>query len=145
MPGSHSNLLFAIASVVVAASIIAGVVVVGTPSAQRRQRLDALRIEDLQRLQQLVLSYTSLHRRLPESLEVLAQEPGYAPSRNDPESGAPYIYEPLSRDTFRVCAAFATSSNNEQEINSKLDRGTWAHRVGKQCFDRHADVAGVSP
>lgn len=138
--GSHSGILLASAGVAVAASIITGVVVIGSPRTHRQQQLDALRIEDLQRIQQLVAGYSRVHRRLPENLEVLAQEPGFTLPTADPESGAPYVYELVGRDTFRLCATFRIASDRQHGTGDALDGGMWAHPSGRQCFERHADV-----
>jgi hypothetical protein len=140
MSAPHPKLLFAVASAVVAGAIITGIAALGSPRAHRQMRLDAIRINNLQSIEQLVLSYTRLHRRLPESLEILAHEPGYVPPLKDPESGAPYVYTPTSRDTFRVCATFDTSSYDRKGIGAPLDAGTWGHHRGEQCFVRHAEV-----
>jgi len=140
MPRSLAKPLFAIASVVVAASVVTAIVVLGPPSEQRQQRLDAIRIEHLQRIEQQVQSYAKLHRQLPESLEALGKELGYAVPPSDPESGRPYTYELLSRDRFRICATFATSSYTHQEMDNPFGARIWAHRAGVQCFDRRLEA-----
>jgi hypothetical protein len=139
MRSSYAGILLASAGVAVAASIIMGIAILGSPRAQRQQRLDALRIEDLQRMQQLIAGYSRVHRRLPENLGVLAQEPGFTLPTADPESGPPYVYEAMSRDTFRLCATFHTSSGRPG-TGTALDGGMWAHPSGRRCFVRHADV-----
>ena len=143
-PGAHSGLLLVCASAVVAAAIAAGLMVIGSPLEHRRERLDQVRIHDLQQIQGLVLSYAKVYKRLPGTLQALTDEPGYAAPEGDPESGRAYIYRPMTRDTFRLCARFDTSSYGREDLTDQSFGDHWTHHAGDQCFDRHAEGMPVS-
>jgi type II secretory pathway pseudopilin PulG len=138
---SNSRVLFAVATAVVFATVIAAVVALGPPSQSRKLRLDSLRTEHLQALEQLIESYARLHKQLPDSLAILANEPGYQPTLADPVSGASYTYERLGVDRFRVCGNFELPSDKR----SYRFEQTWAHHAGKQCFDRRVTGTAEIP
>lgn len=138
--GTRARLLFAAVTAVVGAAVAVTIALLGSPGEQRKQRLDALRVEDLQGIQQSVLSFTKLRKRLPDNLDGLASEPGYAPPRTDPQSGAVYEYEKLNRDTFRVCATFETSSYGGRDSSEQPYTGTWSHHAGRECFEHRAEM-----
>jgi hypothetical protein len=135
---SRGTALLVAATVVVVGAVVAGIVVLGSPSAQRQQRFDSVRVQDLGAIERFVTSFARIHKRLPDSFDTLTKEPGYLVPRGDPDSGAPYEYETLGRDTYRLCATFGTVSSPE------ASESTWAHGIGRQCFDRHAEVSGDS-
>jgi hypothetical protein len=131
------------ATAAVGAAVIAAIVLLGSPTTERQRRLDAVRVDDLAAIERLVASFASLHKALPPDLGSLAREPGYAVMLNDPDSGAPYEYEKLSVDSYRLCAIFKTPNSNDTFLNAyeRSRNATWVHGVGRQCFDRHADLA----
>jgi hypothetical protein len=131
------------ATAAVGAAVIAGIVLLGSPATERQRRLDAVRVDDLASIERLVASFASLHKALPHDLDSLTREPGYAVTLNDPDSGAPYEYETLSIDSYRLCATFKTRSSNDAPRNAyrRPLNETWVHGVGRQCFDRRADLA----
>jgi hypothetical protein len=133
----------AVGAAVIAAAVIAAIVVLGSPTKERQRRLDAVRVDDLAAIERLIASFASLHKTLPHDLDSLAREPGYSVSANDPDSGASYEYEMLSIDSYRLCAIFKTRSSNDEPHGAygRSFNATWVHGVGRQCFDRHADLA----
>jgi hypothetical protein len=136
---SGTRLLVAGAVVAVCAAVIAGMVVVGSPGAQRQRKFDRARTDDLAAIERSVARFARLHKSLPRDLAALTQEPGYLVPRNDPESGTPYEYELTGADNYRLCATFDASSSRENEnIYAPVD-DMWVHGVGRQCFSRHAD------
>ena len=140
---SAGQRLAAAAVVAVAVALIAGILAVGPPSAQRAKKLDEARRADLAAIEELVAGFVRVHHRLPVDLAALSEEPGYAVPRNDPESGKPYEYAVLNPDTYRLCADFATRSTRDGPVVFAPDRN-WSHNAGLQCFNRHVDVATVN-
>jgi hypothetical protein len=134
---SGARVLFAAATVVVSAAVVATIIVLGPPSQHRKVQLDSIRTGNLQTFQQLVVSFAKLHKRLPENLATLVNEPGYGPPPTDPESGASYAYERLSSDRFQVCATFDLPTDSR----SLSDAQTWTHHAGKQCFELRVEIA----
>jgi hypothetical protein len=142
-PGSGGKLLLAAGAVVVAVVIISSLVLVGPPSVQRQRKVDAARVRDLQGIERFVTGYARLHKALPADMGALAAEPGYHVPLKDSEDGEQYEYALLGADSYRLCATFKTASDSETALNSYglAQDATWAHGIGRQCFDRHADIS----
>jgi len=137
---TRTRILATAVTVAVIAVVIAAVVTLGPPGAQRERRLDAARVSDLQVIQNAVMGYVARHEALPPDLATLAREPGYALSTSDPQTGAPYVYEVTGATSYRLCASFTTDTANEgrDERPDYTYSVEWAHGAGRQCFERHA-------
>ena len=121
------------AALIIVATIVASIVVMGSPPVQRARKLDAQRVMQLQMIEQQVRGYRRNHGRLPAALgEAMGPDVNVA----DPETGAAYEYEMTTADRFRLCATFARASAAD-------DRGkpapyadlSWRHPAGRHCFD----------
>jgi hypothetical protein len=121
------------ASVVVIATLVAAIGVMGTPSQQRLVRLDERRVGDLDRIVDAIREHG-----LPRDLATLARTPGERLSIVDPVDGQPYEFAPLGKDRFRLCAHFATDTAKVVS-DSWYQRGIWSHGQGRHCFDRDMD------
>ena len=64
--------LIALSIAIVISAIVAGLLLVDGPSAERRYRLDAQRVEHLDRLAAAIDCYWTLHDRLPKTVDELA-------------------------------------------------------------------------
>jgi hypothetical protein len=125
-----------VASLVVVATIVAAIAVMGSPSKQRLMRLDERRVDELGNIANQIESWRNEHRRLPGSLAELAAAPGVRVAQ-DPASGRPYGYEVLGASEYRLCAQFDTDT--AIETDPQPWRGAvWAHGIGRQCFTRRA-------
>jgi hypothetical protein len=127
------------ASVVVAITIVTAIVVMGSPAAQRLQKLDAKRVQQLQTINDAIDSFVDTHEALPASLAAL-DGAGRWLDVTDPEDGAPYGYETTGARTFRLCAVFATKTTASNDDNVGISRN-WGHGEGRQCFERKAKSA----
>ena len=126
------------ASMVVIATVVAAIVVMGSPSAQRESRLDERRVRDLDRIAGAVRNHAEQHGALPADLATLAKRPGQRISFVDPKDGSPYAYEVTGARNFRLCAVFATDTATTP-ANLEFEPGDdWIHGVGRHCFDRNA-------
>lgn len=103
----------------VAAAVIAGLLLVGSPAQGRRDRFDALRYAELNRIAQALVCDGPMRgaerpgpQPLPEVLTadtLAAHCPGFMPEEavlTDDETGAAYRYERLGDTRFTLCAAF---------------------------------------
>lgn len=125
------------ATVVVAVAVVAAIVVMGGPTAQRETRLDKRRIADLVRIQRDVRNYFDSHDRLPSDLATLADQPGRRVPR-DPANGAAYEYATIDAGRFRLCAVFSTDTAKTPEGAEAWGDTDWSHAAGRQCFERKA-------
>jgi len=112
---------------VVAAAVTAGIVIIGSPREERTRRLDARRVEDLQRLSRSVEVYHTRHERVPSSLEELSTEPGLGDIPRDPVTGEAYTYRMTGERSYQLCATF-----DRETTGVRAD--FWSHGAGAQCF-----------
>ena len=97
-------------SILVLALIVWSFTVIGTPSQQRTWRLDDRRVQDLQNIQQQVLTYWQQKEKIPETMTELANPITYNQIPVDPEFEKGKTYEYAIKDakklTFELCATF---------------------------------------
>ena len=138
------NVIFLIIAVAaVLAVVIAGFLVTGSPSNQRKIALDSRRLQDLSQLAQALYTQTrpiypsSTSPSLPATLADLVKiTSSQYLSTKDPETKAPYNYQITSSSTYQLCATFETSSQtgalDEPTYNSPAP--FWNHPIGNSCF-----------
>jgi len=128
-------------SIVVAASLIGGLFVVGPPSTERLRRFDAQRAVDIKIISEEVFNVAvgpawrspatplAIKEPLPRSLdEVLVGARQRRPRITDPKTNAAYEYQVLGESTFRVCANFEQARDEVADV-------AWNHPAGRYCFD----------
>ncbi|MDX1429680.1 MAG: hypothetical protein R3282_05300 [Rhodothermales bacterium] len=139
MSNKGNRIVVAVAIAVVAAAVVAGLILTGSPTDERMRRLDMARTDDLRAIHSAVRGYWRRHDRLPEALSEFAQEPDFSPDIRDPESDEVYPYRRLDSTAFELCAVFSLPS-------IQPERGTdfWFHGAGRQCFFLEVDKADRS-
>lgn len=132
-------------------------IIVGTPGEQRNQRLDQRRVDDLQNLQNQVVSYWIQKEKIPQNAEELEDDISGFRVPRDPETGEPYEYRPTGALSFEVCAVFAASQKTERPdyfFPVKPAPRTpavgnfsqnWSHGAGRTCFSRAIDPEIYKP
>jgi hypothetical protein len=131
MRPSAGPVLLGAAVTAVVAAVVAGLFVLGSPSAERARRVDARRVGHLQAIAAATDLYWTRHSQLPTSLDELDAEPGVNINRRDPASGEFYGYQPLDSIGYELCAGFETES---EQTSGYPARNLWAHGSGRQCF-----------
>ncbi|MGH8085278.1 MAG: hypothetical protein ACREPV_08365 [Lysobacter sp.] len=126
------------ASVVVVATVVAAIRVMGSPSAQREMKLDSRRIDDLNHIVQVIEHYAELNNALPADLATLARQPGQRLAITDPVDGAAYGYEVTGKRSYRLCAVFATDTAKTPAMDGRWNADDWDHGAGRYCFERRA-------
>lgn len=135
-------------SAVVAAAVIGGFFVAGSPQSARLQQFDAMRQQNLQEIQSQIVYYWQQKGALPSNLDLLRNDISGFVAPKDPESGAPYEYRVTGELSFALCANFALPSMNDGRSKSvpypayPYDGGVaqnWEHHAGTFCFDRTID------
>jgi len=127
------RVLVAAAAVVIAVVVAAALTVSGSPAQQRDARMDARRVQDLQRIEAAVQAYARQHDALPDSLDGLAQVTDHSLSLAEPDTGTGYGYGVDGAERFRLCAVFATDSRRGR---GGLVAEGWQHPAGPHCFQR---------
>jgi len=126
---SGRHVFAGVVSVVVAAAIVMGVVMLGPPSVERARRIDRLLVDDLRDIKATINYYYSENGRLPASLRELAKAPMIRISK-DAVPGGVYRYRVLVAEEFELCGTFERAS--EPEEGSGVD--VWQHPAGAHCF-----------
>lgn len=139
MKASFGTAALVVAGTVVVAAIVTGVLMVGTPTEGRLQRLDARRIEDLRGIMQATDSIWARSQRLPASLQELADDPRLDVQTVDPGSGEPYEYTVVGEDSYELCATFDRQSPDRAPRSSSE---FWRHGPGRHCFALSVGRAG---
>lgn len=127
-----SAAVFAIAaSAVVLLAIVAGLVVIGSPSEVRAQRLDEQRVRNLQAIASAIERHRRTNDTVPASLVTLRQsEQQVALPIEDPESRELYDYRATGASSYELCALFDTVLN----ANDGRIPAFWSHSAGRHCF-----------
>ncbi len=134
---------------IVAASIIGGFFIVGSPKEERAYRFDEERVSDLQMIQSEIVYFWQSKQKLPQELSELNDSVRGFRVPMDPENSSDYIYRKTGSLSFELCANFARASRNElaraaAEKPVPIGRsyeisGYWDHEVGEKCFQRTID------
>lgn len=137
--------------IIIAAAIVTGFFVVGSPKEERMRRFDEQRVQALQMIQSHIGEFYRAKEILPKNLEELNDQFRGVVIPKDPETGATYEYEVKSRLSFALCADFNKPNIDEPQGvekpipapsligHSPFGLETWAHGEGKTCFDRNID------
>jgi hypothetical protein len=112
---------------VVAAAVVAGLLIIGSPAEQRLLRFDERRVNDLTQLAgRAELQWTQERRLATSAAELVDQYLTRLPT--DPATREPYEYRTTGPRAFEVCAVFARPSRPE------LAGDFWFHEAGRHCF-----------
>ena len=115
---------------ILAAAIVSGFFIVGTPAQARLARFDAQKVNDLNNPLM------------------------YGPVPNDPQTQAAYGYEATGSLTFKICADFNSQSRGTQSsvAGDMVPRlagikgvDNWQHPTGNYCFERTIDPSFYPP
>ena len=120
----------------VAVAVIAGLVALGSPAGQRRERLDARRAQDLNAISQAIDRYEATHERLPASLDELRRGSDTQVPVTDPVTQETYGYEAGEDTAYELCAVFALATV-EREFRDR--RPFSRHEAGRHCFELRAE------
>ena len=131
---------FSIASVIILIAIVWGIILVGSPMAERSEKFDERRIEDLQTINREIrnivydgevpygIEEKAPSYPVPKSLEEVVEKAHYErPDIMDPKTGVPYTYNALSSTRFELCTVFEKERDERYEV-------FWNHGPGEKCF-----------
>ncbi len=129
-----------IVSAVVFAAVVVGFIAVGSPGTQRLRRFDLQRINNLSMIQNEIINFWQVNKKLPTTLNEMKNEVRGFALPADPETGEPYEYavkgDPINGE-FQLCATFALADDAQtSEAYPRYFPGNWQHGAGRHCFDR---------
>ena len=118
----------------VVTAIVAGLVLLGSPSSERMRRLDLIRVQDLTQLSYAIDVYWNREEKLPPSLDALARVPNASfRSTMDPSTSEQYSYRAVDVSRYELCATFE-AEDTTPEYGSRF----WSHPAGRTCFELDA-------
>ncbi|CAA9300436.1 MAG: hypothetical protein AVDCRST_MAG71-57 [uncultured Lysobacter sp.] len=130
-----------VAGIAVAASLIAAIAVIGSPSHQRNLRFDERREHELVLIKNAIEQHARSERRLPQALAELRQSDGTALNPVDPQTRQPYGYRALDARRYELCATFATA-RRPRDGSEPYVEDRWRHPAGRHCFTHALPKAG---
>lgn len=141
---SKNRMIWRIGAIIlVATPIILGFLVIGSPRTQRLTRIDEQKVRDLQSIQSEVVSYFQTKGLVPESLADLQKSSLYFVPPTDIDTGTPYEYKMIAKNSFELCAKFNVESNKANTNSYPAMYGmvdeNWTHGTGQVCFTRTID------
>ncbi len=128
--------LISVMSALVLATLIYGFTVVGLPVDARGKAFDETRVSNLNELKYQLESYARTHYALPKTLEEFQTENSYTKVK-DPETDKYYEYTVTGQYSYKLCATFATSSDELKGSSRSYlydTSGLFKHEKGYQCF-----------
>ena len=126
----------ALAGGVVAITVVAGLVALGSPAGQRQERLDARRAQDLEAISQAIDRYEATHERLPVSLDELRRGSDTQVPVLDPVTRETYDYRTGEGTAYELCAIFALATVDR---DPRAARPFSRHEAGRHCFELRAE------
>lgn len=122
----------------VAAGLVAGAAVavsiwLNPPAENRARAMDMERGWRLSRIESAIVGYHRLENKLPASLEELVSGNSVLSQDNlrDPVTGEVFGYEIVDETSYRLCANFERSTENDNAVS-----GVRRHKSGRDCFDQ---------
>ena len=130
-----------VATALATVAVVLGLVVVGSPFAERARKLDERRVRDLRSIEREISRVclgpqevrpegppTQLARPLPASLAALAEGAvDNRPEIVDPESNLSYEYRVTGPSSYELCASFVKARDDDEDPR-------WNHASGRHCW-----------
>jgi hypothetical protein len=136
------------ATLAAALAVIAGLVLLGTPSHARERKLDEIRVNDLASISAAIDEFWAKRTALPDSLDSLVSAQQLDRVPKDPGTNSPYTYLRSGDRSYRLCATFQHPSDTSVVTRASnvvyyangspqyvADAHSWRHGAGESCFD----------
>lgn len=143
-----TQLFAGIVTLAVATAVIGGLMIAGSPQAERARQADAQRLSELQQISYALDNYWNTNQAFPASLDALAKSPdSYLQSIRDPETAQPYEFQTTGDRSYDLCAVFATVSGSgpDQRPTIPPTQTFWQHGIGRTCYSLNIHVNPSAP
>jgi type II secretory pathway pseudopilin PulG len=126
-----------LATVVVVATVVGALYLLGPPSIQRQRRFDERRAQDLGRIAFAVDQHWRRTHALPATLDDLVSERQFPTLPRDPVTDSSYAYSTTEPGKYKLCATFQQPSDTDETptLNYGNTARSWRHAAGATCFD----------
>jgi hypothetical protein len=118
------------------AAVVGGVVVSGPPARVTQAKLDQQRVTDIVGISQALYANRDLLGVRPKTLDEVLRLPSQQdprPRLADPASDQRYEYKSIGGFTYRLCAKFDLSSDEDARVYRPVP-AAWVHGFGRHCY-----------
>lgn len=122
---------------IVAAAVVAGIYVIGSPAEQRLRRLDEAQTQDLIATSYALDAYWRRNQQLPASLDELLQDRDASAILAGIDAQSTQEYMPRGPATYELCAVFNRPSSEPRAVPGGV---FWTHGQGRQCFQLEVET-----
>lgn len=122
---------------VVAAAVVAGIYVIGSPAEQRLRRLDEAQTQDLIATSYALDAYWRRNQQLPASLDELLRDRDASAILAGIDAQSTQEYMPRGPATYELCAVFNRPSAEPRAVPGGV---FWTHGQGRQCFQLEVET-----
>ena len=140
------RLFVGVIAIAVVAAVVGGLIMTGSPEAERMRRADQQRINDLQQISYAVDAYWNRVQALPASLDDLAKNPDvYLQNIRDPRTTQPYEFRSTGAQSYELCATFDADSTSGPDHPIAATETFWTHGPGHRCYalDARSQTSGI--
>lgn len=149
---ARNGCIAAISLVIISLGI--GFFVMGSPATQRMRQYDDRRVSDIQNINNQVINYWQLKRKLPVVIDDVVNKAMGETLPVDPETKLAYAYEKVRSLSYKLCATFSLESAGAPVTTRAVEKQptpvsaptgkiigqeNWNHGAGVQCFTRIID------
>lgn len=138
LTGTYRKIWLIVSVLLIVASIVWGFIILGSPRTQQLLKYDQQKINDLQNINNGVMTYYSIKGSIPEKLSDISTVVNYftAPVDSQTNQSYEYILVGQSAKAYQLCATF----NKESQINKVgstpvYNNSSWTHPAGRYCFN----------
>jgi hypothetical protein len=137
---SNGKALAILAGITVLVAVVTSIAL-NPPSEIRARSLDRVRLNGLRSTEIAVGNYYGAHHALPVGLDALGDENRQLNYKDwhDPETQRPFEYEIVNETTYKLCAVFSRSSDNDGDVNWYSFK---RHKAGLDCFQQSVSQNG---
>jgi hypothetical protein len=122
---------------IVAAAVVAGIYVIGSPTEQRLRRLDEAQTQDLIATSYALDAYWRRNQQLPASLDELLRDRDASAILAGIDAQSTQEYMPRGPATYELCAVFNRPSSEPRAVPGGV---FWTHGQGRQCFQLEVET-----
>jgi hypothetical protein len=143
--GLHRD-YFVGSAIITAMVIIWGIILAGSPMAERERKFDERRVEDLRTIQNEISNIVygpagdrakAPSRAVPNTLEEARKLAVYSKLNiTDPKTYEPYTYTVQSATRYQLCTTFSSVRDMPYDI-------FWNHPAGPHCYDLDVTDSGL--
>ena len=125
--------------VIIVILLIAGVMVIDSPTTVRLKMTDNLTVQNLESINNMLNQVYSMDKKLPDDMNSTRYQSILANANRD---ASKISYRKINDSEFELCADFLVDISKEQNATYYNQASWYAHGSGHQCFNQKPAIAG---